>query len=191
MQLKKIIIALVKQNILSLMCLAAKTFIWPRLHSLKSPSVNYNVIWDEAESHLWCSGLTHDVIVPSICRCDIGFCLDRHLVSMLSLALFQHSQPWLKMTKGKASADFFPFREEWWVTITHELRGVWLRFLWTCPTLDTHGHVLSTMEEQEGDHLPPITSTVRAYGFPVWKWDRYSRRLGPELCLFSLYHSSR
>lgn len=104
MQLKKIIIALAKQNILSLMCLAAKTFIWPRLHSLKSPSVNYNVIWDEVESHLWCPGLTHAVILPSICRCDIGFCLDRHLVSMLSLALFQHSQPWLKMTKGKASA---------------------------------------------------------------------------------------
>lgn len=31
-------------GILSLMCLAAKTFIWPKLGSLKSPSVNYNVI---------------------------------------------------------------------------------------------------------------------------------------------------
>lgn len=109
MQLKKIVITSVKQNILSLMCLAAKTFIWPRLHSLKSPSVNYNVIWDEVESHLWCSGLTHDVIFPSICRCDIGFCLDRHLVSMLGLALFQHSQPWLKMTKAKPPQTFFSF----------------------------------------------------------------------------------
>lgn len=38
------------------MCLAAKTFIWPRLQGLKCPGGNGSVIWDEAERHLWRPG---------------------------------------------------------------------------------------------------------------------------------------
>ena len=43
----------------------------------------------------------HDVILHSVCRCDIEFWEDGHLVSMFGLASFQHSQPGLKMMKIK------------------------------------------------------------------------------------------
>jgi hypothetical protein len=186
--LKKIIIALAKQSILNLMCLAATTFIWPRLRSLKSPSVNYNVIWDEAESHLWCSGVTHDVTLPSICRCDIGFCLDRHLVSMFSLALFQHSQPWLKMTKDKSSADFFSPQEEWWVTITHEPRGVWLLFLWTGST-SCYSWACSQHHEKAEENSHPVNNKY-SISIQISCVGVIQILMGgglyPEPCLFSL-----